>query len=173
MAQVRVTVDGVNYADDVEPRMLLVYYLRERLGKTGTVVGCDTSNCGACTVHLNGQSVKSCSVLAVQVDGAEITTIEGIARDGKLHPVQQAFHEEHALQCGFCTPGMIMQAIDLLGDNPDPDEREVREGIEGNLCRCTGYHNIVRAIRSAAQKMKPGAASTPEQTPAPVAGGGS
>jgi aerobic carbon-monoxide dehydrogenase small subunit len=173
MAQVRVTVDGVNYADDVEPRMLLVYYLRERLGKTGTVVGCDTSNCGACTVHLNGQSVKSCSVLAVQVDGAEITTIEGIARDGKLHPVQQAFHEEHALQCGFCTPGMIMQAIDLLGDNPDPDEREVREGIEGNLCRCTGYHNIVRAVRSAAQKMKPGAASTPEQTPAPVAGGGS
>jgi aerobic carbon-monoxide dehydrogenase small subunit len=173
MAQVRVTVDGVNYADDVEPRMLLVYYLRERLGKTGTVVGCDTSNCGACTVHLNGQSVKSCSVLAVQVDGAEITTIEGIARDGKLHPVQQAFHEEHALQCGFCTPGMIMQAIDLLGDNPDPDEGEVREGIEGNLCRCTGYHNIVRAIRSAAQKMKPGAASTPEQTPAPVAGGGS
>jgi aerobic carbon-monoxide dehydrogenase small subunit len=173
MAQVRVTVDGVNYADDVEPRMLLVYYLRERLGKTGTVVGCDTSNCGACTVHLNGQSVKSCSVLAVQVDGAEITTIEGIARDGKLHPVQQAFHEEHALQCGFCTPGMIMQAIDLLGDNPDPDEREVREGIEGNLCRCTGYHNIVRAVRSAAQKMKPGAASTPEQTPASVAGGGS
>jgi aerobic carbon-monoxide dehydrogenase small subunit len=173
MAQVRVTVDGVNYADDVEPRMLLVYYLRERLGKTGTVVGCDTSNCGACTVHLNGQSVKSCSVLAVQADGAEITTIEGIARDGKLHPVQEAFHEEHALQCGYCTPGMIMQAIDLLGDNPDPDEREVREGIEGNLCRCTGYHNIVRAVRSAAQKMKPGAASTPEQTPASVAGGGS
>jgi carbon-monoxide dehydrogenase small subunit len=173
MAQVRVTVDGVNYADDVEPRMLLVYYLRERLGKTGTVVGCDTSNCGACTVHLNGQSVKSCSVLAVQVDGAEITTIEGIARDGQLHPVQEAFHEEHALQCGYCTPGMIMQAIDLLGDNPDPDEQEVREGIEGNLCRCTGYHNIVKAIRSAAQKMKPGAASTPEQTPAPVAGGGS
>jgi carbon-monoxide dehydrogenase small subunit len=173
MAQVRVTVDGVNYADDVEPRMLLVYYLRERLGKTGTVVGCDTSNCGACTVHLNGQSVKSCSVLAVQADGAEITTIEGIARDGKLHPMQEAFHEEHALQCGFCTPGMIMQAIDLLGDNPDPDEQEIREGIEGNLCRCTGYHNIVRAVRSAAQKMKPGAASTPEQTPAPVAGGGS
>jgi len=173
MAQVRVTVDGVNYADDVEPRMLLVYYLRERLGKTGTVVGCDTSNCGACTVHLNGQSVKSCSVLAVQADGAEVTTIEGIARDGKLHPVQQAFHEEHALQCGFCTPGMIMQAIDLLGDNPDPDEREVREGIEGNLCRCTGYHNLVKAVRSAAQKMKPGAVSTPEQTPAPVAGGGS
>ncbi len=120
MTQVRVTVDGVNYADDVEPRMLLVYYLRERLGKTGTVIGCDTSNCGACTVHLNGQSVKSCSVLAVQADGAEVTTIEGIARDGQLHPVQQAFHDNHALQCGYCTPGMIMQAIDLLGDNPRP-----------------------------------------------------
>ena len=171
MAQVRVTVDGVNYADDVEPRMLLVYYLRERLGKTGTVVGCDTSNCGACTVHLNGQSVKSCSVLAVQADGGEVTTIEGIARDGKLHPVQQAFHENHALQCGYCTPGMIMQAIDLLGDNPDPDEQEVREGIEGNLCRCTGYHNIVKAVQAAAQAMKPGA---PADTPAAasVAGGG-
>ena len=135
MTQVRVTVDGVNYADEVEPRMLLVYYLRERLGKTGTLVGCDTSNCGACTVHLNGQSVKSCSVLAVQADGAEVTTIEGVSRDGKLHPVQQAFHDNHALQCGYCTPGMIMQAIDLLGDNPDPDEQEVREGMEGNLCR--------------------------------------
>ena len=136
--------------------MLLVYYLRERLGKTGTLVGCDTSNCGACTVHLNGQSVKSCSVLAVQADGGEVTTIEGLARDGKLHPVQEAFHEYHALQCGYCTPGMIMQAVDLLGDNPDPDEHEVREGIEGNLCRCTGYQNIVRAVQSAAQTMKPG-----------------
>jgi aerobic carbon-monoxide dehydrogenase small subunit len=171
MAQVRVTVDGVNYVDDVEPRMLLVYYLRERLGKTGTLVGCDTSNCGACTVHLNGQSVKSCSVLAVQADGGEITTIEGIARDGKLHPVQEAFREHHALQCGYCTPGMIMQAIDLLGDNPDPDEREVREGIEGNLCRCTGYQNIVRAIQGAAQKMKPGATADTEER-VPVAGGG-
>jgi aerobic carbon-monoxide dehydrogenase small subunit len=171
MTQVRVTVDGVSYADDVEPRTLLVHYLRERLGKTGTLVGCDTSNCGACTVHLNGQSVKSCSVLAVQADGAEVTTIEGIARDGTLHPMQEAFNEHHALQCGYCTPGMIMQAIDLLGDNPDPDEREVREGIEGNLCRCTGYQNIVRAVQSAAQKMKPGAAA---DTPAPasVAGGG-
>ena len=131
MAQVRVTVDGVNYADDVEPRMLLVYYLRERLGKTGTLVGCDTSNCGACTVHLNGQSVKSCSVLAVQADGGEVTTIEGIARDGKLHPVQEAFHEHHALQCGYCTPGMIMQAIDLLGDNPDPDEQRGPRGHRG------------------------------------------
>jgi carbon-monoxide dehydrogenase small subunit len=175
MTQVRVTVDGVTYADEVEPRMLLVYYLRERLGKTGTVVGCDTSNCGACTVHLNGQSVKSCSVLAVQADGAEVTTIEGVARDGRLHPVQQAFHDNHALQCGYCTPGMIMQAIDLLGDNPDPDEQEVREGMEGNLCRCTGYQNIVRAVQDAAQKMKPGAAAdsgADAPTPAAVAGGG-
>jgi carbon-monoxide dehydrogenase small subunit len=170
MAQVRVTVDGVEYVDDVEPRMLLVYYLRERLGKTGTVVGCDTSNCGACTVHLNGQSVKSCSVLAVQADGGEITTIEGLARDGELHPVQKAFNECHALQCGYCTPGMIMQAVDLLSDNPDPDEREVREGLEGNLCRCTGYQNIVRAVQSAAQAMKPGSGA-PTETPAPVAGG--
>jgi aerobic carbon-monoxide dehydrogenase small subunit len=171
MAQVRVTVDGVQYADDVEPRTLLVHYLRERLGKTGTLVGCDTSNCGACTVHLNGQSVKSCSVLAVQADGAEVTTIEGIARDGKLHPVQEAFNECHALQCGFCTPGMIMQSIDLLGDNPDPNEREVREGIEGNLCRCTGYQNIVRAVQSAAEKMKPGIQAD-VQSPVSVAGGG-
>ncbi|HZZ46074.1 MAG TPA: (2Fe-2S)-binding protein [Pseudonocardia sp.] len=167
MAQVRVTVDGVEYTDDVEPRMLLVQYLRERLGKTGTVVGCDTSNCGACTVHLNGQSVKSCSVLAVQVNGSEVATIEGLARDGQLHPVQRAFNENHALQCGFCTPGMIMQSIDLLGDNPDPTELEVRHGLEGNLCRCTGYQNIVRAVRDAAQKMKPGAENTsPAQQPA-------
>jgi len=139
-----------------------VHYLRDRLGKVGTVVGCDTSNCGACTVHLNGYSVKSCSVLAVQADGGEVTTIEGVARDGNLHPVQEAFNEHHALQCGFCTPGMIMQAIDFLGDNPDPTEEEVREGIEGNLCRCTGYQNIVRAVQGAAQKMKPGAhAETP------------
>jgi carbon-monoxide dehydrogenase small subunit len=170
MAQVRVTVDGVEYVDDVEPRMLLVYYLRERLGKTGTVIGCDTSNCGACTVHLNGQSVKSCSVLAVQADGAEITTIEGLARDGELHPVQKAFNECHALQCGYCTPGMIMQAVDLLSDNPDPDERAVREGLEGNLCRCTGYQNIVRAVQSAAHAMKPGA-TAPVDQPTPVAGG--
>ena len=166
MAQVRVTVDGVQYVDEVEPRMLLVYYLRERLGKTGTVVGCDTSNCGACTVHLNGQSVKSCAVLAVQADGGEVTTIEGLARDGQLHPVQKAFNECHALQCGFCTPGMIMQVVDLLGDNPDPDEHEVREGIEGNLCRCTGYQNIVRAVQSAAQAMKPGVAAARGDQPA-------
>jgi carbon-monoxide dehydrogenase small subunit len=175
MAQVRVTVDGVNYVDDVEPRMLLVYYLRERLGKTGTVVGCDTSNCGACTVHLNGQSVKSCAVLAVQADGGEVTTIEGLARDGQLHPVQEAFHDNHALQCGFCTPGMIMQSIDLLADNPNPDEQAVREGLEGNLCRCTGYQNIVRAVRDAAARMQGGAGPEAERVAdarATTAGGG-
>jgi carbon-monoxide dehydrogenase small subunit len=165
-------VDGVSYVDDVEPRTLLVHYLREKLGKTGTLVGCDTSNCGACTVHLDGRSVKACSVLAVQVDGSEITTIEGLARDGVLHPMQQAFHDNHALQCGFCTPGMIMQAIDLLGDNPDPDDHAVREGLEGNLCRCTGYQNIVRAVLDAAKKMQPGAHSDTAQQPSTVAGGG-
>ena len=154
---VRINVDGVNYEDDVEPRMLLVHYLRERLGKTGTVVGCDTSNCGACTVHLDGHSVKACSVLAVQADGHEVTTIEGLARDGALHPVQRAFQENHALQCGFCTPGMIMQAIDLLADNAEPDEQTVRDGLEGNLCRCTGYQNIVQAVLDAARHMSPGA----------------
>jgi aerobic carbon-monoxide dehydrogenase small subunit len=148
--RITVTVDGARYTDDVEPRMLLVHYLRERLGKTGTVVGCDTSNCGACTVHLDGHSVKSCSVLAVQADGSEVTTIEGLAQGDQLHPMQRAFHENHALQCGFCTPGMIMQAIDLLNDNPDPSDAEVREGIEGNLCRCTGYQNIVKAVQAAA-----------------------
>jgi aerobic carbon-monoxide dehydrogenase small subunit len=161
--RITVTVDGTTYTDDVEPRLLLVHYLRERLGKVGTVVGCDTSNCGACTVHLNGQSVKSCSVLAVQVDGAEITTIEGIARDGRLHPVQEAFHDNHALQCGYCTPGMIMQSIDLLADHPDPDETQIRHGIEGNLCRCTGYQNIVRAVRQAAERMRPGAGPEAER----------
>ena len=155
--RITVTVDGTRYTDDVEPRTLLVHYLRDQLGKVGTVVGCDTSNCGACTVHLNGQSVKSCSVLAVQADSAEITTIEGLARDGELHPVQKAFEDNHALQCGFCTPGMIMQSLDLLSENPDPDEQAVREGLEGNLCRCTGYQNIVRAVRDAAERMRPGA----------------
>ena len=151
MTLINVTVDGVKYQDEVEPRMLLVYYLRERLGKTGTVVGCDTSNCGACTVELDGQSVKSCTVLAVQADGGKVTTIEGLAgADGSLDPVQTAFHENHALQCGYCTPGMIMQSIDLLNDNPNPTEREIREGLEGNLCRCTGYHNIVKAVQAAA-----------------------
>lgn len=150
MANIELVVDGARVADDVEPRTLLVHYLRETLGKTGTVVGCDTSNCGACTVHLDGRSVKSCNVLAVQADGCEVTTIEGMARDGELHPVQAAFHECHALQCGYCTPGMIMQSADLLRDNPDPSEEEIRLGLEGNLCRCTGYHNIVRAVKTAA-----------------------
>ncbi len=148
--RISVQVDGITYADDVEPRLLLVQYLRERLGKTGTVIGCDTSNCGACTVHLDGRSVKSCSVLAVQADGSEVTTIEGLSSGGELHPVQQAFHDNHALQCGYCTPGMIMQTIDLLKDNPNPSDQEARDGIEGNLCRCTGYQNIVKAIRAAA-----------------------
>ena len=150
MTKIELTVDGSTVTDDVEPRMLLVQYLRETLGKTGTVIGCDTSNCGACTVHLDGRSVKSCNVLAVQANGHEVTTIEGLAEGNELHPMQAAFHECHALQCGFCTPGMIMQSIDLLNDNPDPSEEEIRLGLEGNLCRCTGYHNIVRAVRAAA-----------------------
>jgi aerobic carbon-monoxide dehydrogenase small subunit len=150
MTKIAVTVDGVNYVDDVEPRLLLVHYLREVVGKTGTPIGCDTSNCGACTVSMNGLSVKSCSVLAVQADEAEITTIEGMASGGELHPLQQAFHQEHALQCGYCTPGMIMAAADLLRDNPHPTDEEIRDGLEGNLCRCTGYENIVRAVRRAA-----------------------
>ena len=149
--QITVEVDGVSYTDDVEPRTLLVHYLREQLGKVGTVVGCDTSNCGACTVELDGQSAKSCTVLALQADGSRVTTVEGLAGpDGTLDPVQQAFHENHALQCGFCTPGMIMAVRDLLKANPNPSEEEVREGIEGNLCRCTGYQNIVKAARAAA-----------------------
>ena len=150
MTRINVTVDGTNYSDEVEPRTLLVHYLRESVGKTGTVVGCDTTNCGSCTVHLDGRSVKSCAILAVQADGHEVTTIEGLATNGELHPVQQAFHEHHALQCGYCTPGMIMQAIDLLAEHPDPSEADVRLGMEGNLCRCTGYQNIVRAVRAAA-----------------------
>jgi aerobic carbon-monoxide dehydrogenase small subunit len=150
MTRITVTVDGVSYADDVEPRLLLVHYLREMLGKTGTPVGCDTSNCGACTVLMDGQSVKSCAVLAVQAEGADIITIEGLA-DGELHPVQRAFHTEHALQCGYCTPGMIIAATDLLRDNPHPTDDQIREGLEGNLCRCTGYENIVRAVRRAAE----------------------
>jgi carbon-monoxide dehydrogenase small subunit len=149
--RISVNVDGVRYEDDVEPRLLLVHYLREQAGRVGTPIGCDTSNCGACTVLLNGRSVKSCSVLAVQADGAEITTIQGLAStSGELHPLQQAFHEEHALQCGYCTPGMILAAVDLLSENPHPTEQEVRDGLEGNLCRCTGYQNIVRAVLRAA-----------------------
>jgi carbon-monoxide dehydrogenase small subunit len=153
MPDISVTVDGVRYQDHVEPRLLLVHYLREVVGKTGTPIGCDTSNCGACTVLMDGQSVKSCSVLAVQADGASVTTIEGLAgaNGGGLHPVQKAFHSEHALQCGYCTPGMIMAAVDLLRENPNPSDTEIREGLEGNLCRCTGYENIVRAVRRAAE----------------------
>jgi len=157
MTRISVTVDGVDFTDEVEPRTLLVHYLRETLGKTGTVIGCDTSNCGACTVHLDGRSVKSCNVLAVQADGHEVTTIEGLADGDELHPMQQAFHECHALQCGYCTPGMIMQAIDVLNDNPDPTEEEIRVGLEGNLCRCTGYHNIVKAVQQVAGATKAGA----------------
>ncbi|HTW04434.1 MAG TPA: (2Fe-2S)-binding protein [Streptosporangiaceae bacterium] len=148
MTQITVKVDGVGYVDQVEPRLLLVHYLREVAGKTGTPIGCDTSNCGACTVLMDGVSVKSCSVLAVQADGTEITTIQGLS-NGELHPLQRAFHEMHALQCGYCTPGMIIAAADLLRDNPQPTEQEIREGLEGNLCRCTGYENIVRAVQRA------------------------
>ena len=165
MASVSITVDGVRYEDTVEPRTLLVQYLRETLGKVGTVVGCDTSNCGACTVLLNGRSVKSCTVLAVQADGQDVTTIEGLAPGTELHPVQKAFHDRHALQCGFCTPGMIMAAVSLLADEPNPSGEQIREGIEGNLCRCTGYQNIVRAIADAAAAMRtPGADRTIEVT---------
>jgi aerobic carbon-monoxide dehydrogenase small subunit len=152
--RISLAVDGVTYTDDVEPRTLLVQYLRETLGKTGTLVGCDTTNCGACTVHLDGLSVKSCAVLAVQADGHEVTTIEGLASAGELHPMQRAFHENHALQCGFCTPGMIMQSVSLLDENPDPSEAEIRDGLEGNLCRCTGYQNIVKAVRQAAGSLR-------------------
>ena len=151
MTRIRTNVDGVAYDDDVEPRLLLVHYLRDRLGRTGTPVGCDTSNCGACTVHLDGKAVKSCTVLAVQADGHEVTTIQGLATNGEWHPLQKSFHECHALQCGYCTPGMIMAAADFLRDNPNPSEEEIREGIEGNLCRCTGYQHIVDAIQQAAQ----------------------
>jgi aerobic carbon-monoxide dehydrogenase small subunit len=150
MTQINVKVDGVSYVDQVEPRLLLVHYLRDVLGKTGTPIGCDTSNCGACTVLMDGVSVKSCSVLAVQADGSEITTIQGLA-NGEWHPLQSAFHAEHALQCGYCTPGMILASADLLRDNPNPTDEQIREGLEGNLCRCTGYEHIVRAVRRAAQ----------------------
>ena len=148
--QITVTVNGTARTSDVEPRTLLVHHIREALGLTGTNVGCDTSSCGACTVHVNGESVKSCTMLAIQADGAEITTIEGLATDGQLHPMQQAFMENHGLQCGFCTPGMVMAAVSLLQENPSPSEEEVRIGLEGNLCRCTGYHNIVKSVLAAA-----------------------
>ena len=160
--RITVTVDGTQYTDDVEPRLLLVHYLRDRLGKVGTVVGCDTSNCGACTVLHHDRSVKSCSMLAVQADGHSVTTVEGLSENGSLHPVQEAFREKHALQCGFCTPGMIMATIDLLSENSDPSDEEVRHGLEGNLCRCTGYQNIVAAARDAAQRLRENPAATQE-----------
>jgi carbon-monoxide dehydrogenase small subunit len=149
--RVQATVNGVEHEADVEARLLLVHWLRDELGLTGTHIGCDTTNCGACTVHLNGEAVKSCTVLAAQVDGAEVTTIEGLGTGDELHPLQAAFWEHHGLQCGYCTPGMIMAAADLLQRNPDPSEEEVRHALEGNLCRCTGYHNIVKAVLAAAR----------------------
>jgi carbon-monoxide dehydrogenase small subunit len=150
--QVTVTVNGRTRTDDVEPRLLLAHYLREVCGLKATNIGCDTTSCGACTVIVDGLSVKSCTVLTPTVDGSSVTTLEGLAGpDGEMHPMQAAFRQEHGLQCGFCTPGMVMAAIGVLADNPDPSDREVREGLEGNLCRCTGYHNIVRAVRAAAQ----------------------
>jgi aerobic-type carbon monoxide dehydrogenase small subunit (CoxS/CutS family) len=155
--RVAITVNGTRYEHDVEPRTLLVHFLRETLGLTGTNVGCDTSSCGACTVLLDGESVKSCTVLAVQADGCEVTTIEGLATDGRLHPMQQAFWENHGLQCGFCTPGMVMAAVSLVNEHPTLTEAEVRHGLEGNLCRCTGYHNIVKAVLDGAGRMRAGA----------------
>ena len=150
--KISITVNGTIHEGEVEPRTLLVHYLREHLQLTGTNIGCDTSSCGACTVHLNGESVKSCTILAVQADGTNIVTIEGLSKDGVMHPMQQAFMENHGLQCGYCTPGMVMAAIGLLNENPNPTEHEVRLGLEGNLCRCTGYHNIVKSVLAAAKK---------------------
>ena len=152
--RVTINVNGEQRTDEIEPRLLLVHYLRDHLGLTGTHVGCDTSNCGACTVHLNGDAVKSCTVLAAQADGAEVTTIEGLGSEGALHPVQEGFWEHHGLQCGYCTPGMIMAGADLLAKNPNPSEEEVREALAGNLCRCTGYEKIVDAVRLAAERME-------------------
>jgi carbon-monoxide dehydrogenase small subunit len=158
---VQMTVNGEARQAEVEPRLLLVHFLRDHLGLTGTHVGCDTSNCGACTVHLGGEAVKSCTVLAVQADGAEVTTIEGMGRDDHLHPLQESFWADHGLQCGYCTPGMIMAAADLLKRHPNPTEEEVRHGLEGNLCRCTGYHNIVRAVLDAAESGDRGKVEAP------------
>jgi carbon-monoxide dehydrogenase small subunit len=153
LVEISVTVNGVTHTGDVEPRTLLVHYIREHLGLTGTNVGCDTSSCGACSIHLNGEAVKSCTLLAVQADGQQIRTIEGMAgADGTLHPMQQAFMENHGLQCGYCTPGMVMAATSLLEENPNPTEQDVRLGLEGNLCRCTGYHNIVQAVLACADR---------------------
>ncbi len=152
--QITVTVNGAAHTSEVEPRTLLVHHIRDAVGLTGTNIGCDTSSCGACTVHVNGESVKSCTMLAVQADGQEILTIEGLAQNGEMHPMQQAFMENHGLQCGYCTPGMVMAAIGLLDENPHPSEQEVRLGLEGNLCRCTGYHNIVKSVLAAADGVR-------------------
>jgi carbon-monoxide dehydrogenase small subunit len=154
--KVSCTLNGESVSADVDARTLLVEMIRDKLGLTGTHVGCDTSQCGACVVHLNGRSVKSCTMLAVQADGADITTIEGVASNGVLHPMQAAFREHHGLQCGFCTPGMIMSALDLVAQNPEPDDAEIREWLDGNLCRCTGYQNIVRAVKAGAESMRSG-----------------
>jgi carbon-monoxide dehydrogenase small subunit len=154
LSTISLTVNGSARTSEVEPRLLLVHYLRETLGLTGTHIGCDTSQCGACTVLLDGRAVKSCSLFAVQCDGREVTSIEGLAKDGKLHPMQEGFWEKHGLQCGFCTPGMILSACALLKDNPRPTEAQIRMGLEGNICRCTGYHNIVKAVQFAAEKMR-------------------
>ena len=156
MSKVEIKVNGTKHARDVEDRTLLVDLLRDQLGLTGTHIGCDTTQCGCCTVHINGRAVKSCTVLAAQVNGAEVLTIEGLAKDGKLHPIQQAFSDCHALQCGFCTPGMIMATVGLLKDNPNPTEDEIIHGLEGNLCRCTGYINIVKAVKRSAEMLGSG-----------------
>ena len=153
MPTVSMSVNGKQFTAEVEPRTLLVQFLRENLGLTGTHVGCDTSQCGACVVHVNGRGVKSCTTLAVQADGAEVTTIEGLAKDGKMHPMQEAFRENHGLQCGFCTPGMVMSAVDLVNRHPNPSEETIRAELDGNICRCTGYHNIVKAVKAGAQGM--------------------
>jgi carbon-monoxide dehydrogenase small subunit len=168
VSTISMTVNGKTYKGEVEPRTLLVHYLRDQLNLTGTHIGCDTSQCGACVVLMNGQSVKSCTVLAVQADGAEVTTIEGLANDGQLHPLQEGFWEKHGLQCGYCTPGMIMSAYDLLQQNPNPSEEEIRHGLEGNLCRCTGYHNIVKAVQYAAAKMRGEETSAAESATQPA-----
>lgn len=159
MSQVSITINGKTYKNDVEPRLLLVHYIRDVLGLTGTHIGCDTSQCGACTVLIDGEAVKSCTVFAVQANGANLTTVEGLAKNGELHPIQEGFWEEHGLQCGFCTPGMLLTSIQLLERNPNPSEAEIRHALEGNLCRCTGYHNIVKAVQNAARKMNASPAS--------------